>query len=1099
VAFTPANRPAFFLVMLNFTTKGYIEVYRDGVLISQHTQETKAVESAAAHADENGDGEYRFKYPEKVLRVIGTLAPSADTQAPTQPTNLSATAVNRQRVDLSWSASTDNVGVTGYQIFRGGSPLDVATGTTYSDTTVTASTTYTYAVAAFDAAGNNSAQSATAQATTPANASPAWQTIAAQTLIVGDSYTLDLSNSCSDADADTITYSILSGSLPSGLTLSGAIIAGVPTTAGQALTPTVRATDGFVNADTTISFTTYDADVTAPPVPTGLSVSVASASQLNVTWNASADAAGSANEYVSGTQDYRVYRSTDNVTFTLRTTVTAASYQDTALAASTTYYYKVTARDVSLNESSQSTAASATTLASVNLDADAEAIGESATLYCTDFNRTWVGGVLQSSRAITSKATLISQAIGIGASSWGGDQTIAASHIEWDTTNKIYGTGCLRFNTLDTDGSAGGSWQFNTNGIDGTVYRRFYTMVIGMYPKETLGYRWKISGTNSAANSNLKIFNLGTAGGGQVVPCNSRFLGFLTAFINQSSGNIASNTGDNIGGPNPWGTTLWHIHNQVDTGAAVSTKTDYLTRYGPLPRGLEGDMDTTYSAANPYLYNRTQPSGWPDTRAATNTWAIPRDSRFVIEVLYDYNIANPSASTIYIWGADYGDAPQLLYKATNVPLFTNTDQVAEINLLNYDTERLSEPGVRPTMYTYFDLVATSATQIDFPGGFSLPDAPADQAPAWWAALPDKTWTAIGGSASDGGTPTLEGVRPAGVGTSTIRYVMESWNGATINQDRKELTLASNGGHENYDGNEVYVFKFNQATPAWYRMTDPSSAATDGTESNGRKVDGTPLSTHSYANHAYGMNGKIYLCMMGSNWRSGAGSNRVWAWDRNNFSANTGTRGWIDLGFAGTGSTVDDGFADYDPITNRVWFGQRRESGTKQFGYVNCADDTVTALTVAMGSFSPSGGTGAYSIGRVIYRGAESVFLCFGDAARRTINCQSPTALSTPTFTGTLPAAYDGLVFDAAHNQLIAWRASTSDLLVADLPTNLLTGTYNWQIVTATGGNPGAALTNGTYGRFNIIRDMGDGRSALVLVNGAASPVYVYKIPAAGLL
>jgi hypothetical protein len=313
-----------------------------------------------------------------------------------------------------------------------------------------------------------------------------------------------------------------------------------------------------------------------------------------------------------------------------------------------------------------------------------------------------------------------------------------------------------------------------------------------------------------------------------------------------------------------------------------------------------------------------------------------------------------------------------------------------------------------------------------------------------------------------------------------------------------MVLASNGGHTNYTGNEVYVFKFNQATPAWYRMTDPSSAAMDGTESNGRKVDGTPLSTHSYANHAYGMNGKIYLCMMGSNATSGAGSNRVWAWDRNNFSANTGTRGWSDLGLAGTGSTVDDGFADYDPITNRIWFGQRREPGSSQFGYVNCSTDAVTALALGGVNFSGSG-TATYSMGRVIYRGSESVLLCYGDNARRTINCQSPTSLSTPTFSGTLPAAYDGMVFDAEHEQLIAWRASTSDLLVSDLPTNMLTGTYAWQLVSAVAGNPGAASPNGTYGRFNIIRDMGDGRSALVLVNNTTSQVYVYKIPQSGLL
>ncbi|MGE5527803.1 MAG: discoidin domain-containing protein [Patescibacteria group bacterium] len=89
-----------------------------------------------------------------------------DTQAPTAPTNLVATAVSSSRIDLSWTASTDNVGVTGYKIFRGGVEIDTVTGTTYSDTGLAANTTYSYYVKAFDAAGNISAASNTAQATT---------------------------------------------------------------------------------------------------------------------------------------------------------------------------------------------------------------------------------------------------------------------------------------------------------------------------------------------------------------------------------------------------------------------------------------------------------------------------------------------------------------------------------------------------------------------------------------------------------------------------------------------------------------------------------------------------------------------------------------------------------------------------------------------------------------------------------------------------------------------------------------------------------------------------------------------------------------------
>ncbi len=94
----------------------------------------------------------------------------ADTQAPSVPTGLTATASSATQVDLAWQASTDNVGVTGYTIYRDNAVLTTVSGTTlaYSDGTVSPSTTYNYTVDAFDAAGNHSAQSSPASATTPA-------------------------------------------------------------------------------------------------------------------------------------------------------------------------------------------------------------------------------------------------------------------------------------------------------------------------------------------------------------------------------------------------------------------------------------------------------------------------------------------------------------------------------------------------------------------------------------------------------------------------------------------------------------------------------------------------------------------------------------------------------------------------------------------------------------------------------------------------------------------------------------------------------------------------------------------------------------------
>ncbi|MFD0589010.1 discoidin domain-containing protein [Paenibacillus sp. GCM10027627] len=96
-------------------------------------------------------------------------AAAADTQAPTAPSGLTATAISSSGINLSWNASTDNVGVTGYHIFRGGTQVGTATGLSYSDSGLNASTAYSYTVRAADAAGNVSGNSNTASATTQAS------------------------------------------------------------------------------------------------------------------------------------------------------------------------------------------------------------------------------------------------------------------------------------------------------------------------------------------------------------------------------------------------------------------------------------------------------------------------------------------------------------------------------------------------------------------------------------------------------------------------------------------------------------------------------------------------------------------------------------------------------------------------------------------------------------------------------------------------------------------------------------------------------------------------------------------------------------------
>lgn len=92
--------------------------------------------------------------------------PTPDTSAPTTPTSLSGTAVSSSQITLSWTASTDNIGVTRYTVSRNGTQVGTPTTSSFSDTGLSASTTYVYTVSASDAAGNTSAPSTSVGVTT---------------------------------------------------------------------------------------------------------------------------------------------------------------------------------------------------------------------------------------------------------------------------------------------------------------------------------------------------------------------------------------------------------------------------------------------------------------------------------------------------------------------------------------------------------------------------------------------------------------------------------------------------------------------------------------------------------------------------------------------------------------------------------------------------------------------------------------------------------------------------------------------------------------------------------------------------------------------
>ncbi len=200
----------------------------------------------------------------------GGTPPGPDTTPPTAPGALVASAVSSTEISLSWNASTDNVGVTGYRVYRStnGTSFSLAgtsTTTGFSDMGLSASTTYWYQVTAVDAAGNESSP-ASASTTTPAvgsltvtspNGGESWAGGSARNITWSSS---GISNVKLEYSLDNgSSWTVLASSVAAS---TGSYTWTVPTSASTAAR--VRATDAFGSASD-ISDGTFTVTVPAGP------------------------------------------------------------------------------------------------------------------------------------------------------------------------------------------------------------------------------------------------------------------------------------------------------------------------------------------------------------------------------------------------------------------------------------------------------------------------------------------------------------------------------------------------------------------------------------------------------------------------------------------------------------------------------------------------------------------------------------------------------------------------------------------------------------------------------------------------------------------
>jgi chitodextrinase len=288
--------------------------------------------------------------------TVTTLASGqSDGQAPTAPASLSATALGPTSVALNWSASTDNVGVLGYRIFRNGAQVATASGTTYTDIGLTPSTVYSYAVAAYDAAGNVSSLSPSAVAQTAAPSPGDTQAPtppSSLTATATGTSTVSVSWGASTDNVGVAGYRIFRNGTQVG-TATGTSYNDTGLAPATVYTYTVVAFDAAGNSSSPSSSATATTqsppDTQAPTMPTSVTATATSFSTIALSWSPSTDNVG--------VVEYRIFRNGVQVGTSGGTT-----FNDTGLQPLTTYTYRVAARDAAGNVSTQSAPVSATTL-----------------------------------------------------------------------------------------------------------------------------------------------------------------------------------------------------------------------------------------------------------------------------------------------------------------------------------------------------------------------------------------------------------------------------------------------------------------------------------------------------------------------------------------------------------------------------------------------------------------------------------------------------------------------------------------------------------------------------------------------------------------
>jgi hypothetical protein len=384
------------------------------------------------------------------------------------------------------------------------------------------------------------------------------------------------------------------------------------------------------------------------------------------------------------------------------------------------------------------------------------------------------------------------------------------------------------------------------------------------------------------------------------------------------------------------------------------------------------------------------------------------------------------------------------------------------------------------------------------------DVPGATLPTWANSLSTNTVVHLGSSSPNRWVDAAPTTVPA---SYDYGAKFTAWTPAVVNPWDGELILPATGGHTDSSGNDVIAFRLRSNTPGAFRVTNPTIAV-DGADvefsgPGSAYSDGKIRSYHGW-NTALWAARKLWVFGPEGTYSNGRRQTEAWTFDRlllSSFPTSSASAPWTRRGdpipTKGGNMDTQGGPAAFDSNSWKLFRCPNVGSNAngQSLWSMHASKFTAQQYNVTLGAVG--NGHASWMIiapdKRVGIIGILEGYLVI-------FNPDNPAATwaqKTPSGTGAYGSG-TGAVYHQRAGKVYAYDHGGNTVRVLTIPSNPFTGTYSWSSTTFTGATISPTTAAGSFSKFNILEDIGDGRSILVWAQTHTEGTYAVILPSTGL-